>query len=109
MAGRFWELCSEADEALQGVDDVQPALRKVLELVESAPHARCELAQCFIELLRGRGPWEVAYFCMRRLQWPEVYEAATEMFKGSADFRVKNVMAHIRAAYDSHQEEADYL
>ncbi len=109
LTDRFWELCAEADEAFQGIDDVQPALRSVFELVESAPDARGELTQCFVELLRGRGPWEVAYFCMRRLRWPEVYEAATEMSNATDDFRVKNVMSHIRAAYNSQQNEDDDL
>ena len=109
LTNKFWDLCSEVDEALQGVGDVQPALRNVLELVVSAPHASNELMLCFIELLNGRGPWEVAYYCMRRLKWLEVYKAASEMFVESADFRVKTVMGHIRAAYDLHQEETDYL
>ena len=108
VADQFWSSCSEADKALQGVGDVRPALRKVLDFVCSMPQARLELAQCFVELLKGRGPWEVAYVCMRALRWPEVYEAATDLLHGTDDFRVRIVMHHVLNAYDSLKDE-DYL
>lgn len=108
VADRFWELCSEVDEAFQGVGDVRPSLDRVLRLVRSAPEARQELLQCFAEVIRGRGPWEVAYYCMRHLRWPEVYDLATDALGESDDFRVKNVMAHIRGAYDERPDD-DYL
>jgi hypothetical protein len=107
-AERFWDLCLEADEALQGEGDVRQPLARVLQFVQSAPEARHELAQCFAELIQGRGPWEVAYFCMRHLRWPEVYELATDALRESEDFRVKNVMAHIRDAYVGRPDD-DYL
>jgi hypothetical protein len=46
---------------------------------------------------------------MRRLRWPEVEAAATAMLNESDDFRVKNVMAHIRAAYDPARSDEDHL
>jgi len=105
ITDKFWALCSEVDEALQGVDDVRPFLLNVLRFVQAMTQARQELAQCFIELLKGRGPWEVASFCMRELRWPEVYDAATELLRGTDDFRVKTVMHHVRNAYEAHEDE----
>jgi hypothetical protein len=46
---------------------------------------------------------------MRRLRWREVEEAATAMLKESHDYRVKNIMAHIRAAYDPAPSDDDHL
>jgi hypothetical protein len=108
IAERFWELCLEADEAFQGESDVRPFLVRVLQFVKSTPDARSEFVHCFVELIQGRGPWEVAYFCMRHLKWPEILNVATAAFKESDDFRVKNVMAHIRDAY-TEQPDDDYL
>ena len=108
IADRFWKLCLEADDAFQGEGDVRPSLARVLQLVQSAPEARSEFVQCFEELIQGRGPWEVAYFCMRYLRWSEVYDMATAALNESDDFRVKNVMAHIRDAYAERTDE-DYL
>jgi 3-methyladenine DNA glycosylase/8-oxoguanine DNA glycosylase len=105
----FWQLCSEIDEALQGVDDVRPALYRLLELVRSAPAERDELVKCFIEVLKGRGPWEVPYFCMRHLRWPEVFEAATALLSGTDDFRTKHIMYHVRNAYDPKNDDDEYL
>lgn len=108
VAERFWTLCSEADERLQGEGDVRPSLIRILDLVRSAPEARHEFVQCFAELVQGRGPWEVAYFCMRYLKWPEVYRVANDALNESDDFRVKTVMSHIRDAYVEHPDD-DYL
>ena len=110
IAEQFWESCLEADEAFQGVDDGRPSLTRVLQLVQSAPGARQEFIQCFADLIQGRrrGPWEVVYFCMRHLRWPEVYELATNALNESDDFRVKTVMAHIRDAYAERPDD-DYL
>jgi hypothetical protein len=108
VAEQSWELCLEADETLQGVGDVRPSLARVLQLVQSAPEARHEFVQCFAELIQGRGPWEVAYFCMRHLRWPGVYRLVTDALRECDDFRVKNVMADIRDAYAEHPDD-DYL
>jgi hypothetical protein len=108
IAERFWKRCLEADEAFQGEGDVRASLARVLQLVQSAPEARCVFVRCFAELIQGRGPWEVAYFCMRHLRWPEVYDMATAALNESDDFRVKNVMAHIRDAYAERPDD-DYL
>lgn len=100
VVGRFWALCGELDEVLQGPGDQRPLLAEVLELVRSAPEAREEFVACFREVVRGRGPWEVASFCMRRLKWPEIYEEATEELRASHDPRAWNVLDHIRKAYE---------
>lgn len=108
VADRFWGLCSEVDEAFQGEGDVHPPLARVLQLVQSSIDARHEFLGCFAEVIRGRGPWEVVYYCMRHLRWPEVYDFATDALRQSDDFRIKNVMAHIRDAY-SERHDDDYL
>ena len=108
VSDRFWELCSAVDQAFQGEGDVRPSLVRVLQFVRSTPEARNEILQCFAEVIRGRGPWEVAYYCMRHLRWPEVYDFATNALRESDDFRVKTVMAHIRDAYAERPDD-DYL
>jgi hypothetical protein len=73
---RFWDLCSQAEEACDG-PDLDPTLVEFLRLVESCPEARPELTACFIDLVRHprRGPWEVVEFCMHRLRWAGVRTA----------------------------------
>ena len=93
-------MCKEVDEAICQGGDTRSRLDEVLEYVASRPEHRDEFVECFRELVLGeREPWEVVYWCMRRLKWPEVYEMARADLEGSNDRRAWNILHDILDAY----------
>jgi hypothetical protein len=94
----------------QGTRDFEASFIAVLKFLSDGRNdsIRDLVVRDFIDSLSGKPslPWELISFCMHRLRWMEVYDAAGELLQKASDFRVKSVMAHIRAAYSDDWYEA---
>ena len=108
----FWRLCRQAGHAWEESADTkyyEPFLLKILRHVTSYPDLRSEFAQCFIDIVHDTTPaiWEIVMYCMRELQWSEVYDAADHEYHSNQDLRVQAVMEDILAVYEDEWENSD--
>jgi hypothetical protein len=74
---QFGELFREVERATYGtvlLSDCEPQFSRVLAFAIAHPESRAQLASVFCQMLHSH----ITRFCMQRLQWPEVADAARQ-------------------------------
>lgn len=108
----FWKLCQEATIVWNKSADTkhyEPYFLKVLTHVKSNENYKEEFKNCFIEIVRNidLAAWEIVLFCMRELQWKEVYDVVNEQIGISKTIGVKAIMESILQVFDEKWEDSD--
>jgi hypothetical protein len=105
----FWEMCESVCrmwDCEDGGEDIGSeayarTLDRILAWMESHPELRDTLSGLFIDSVRAEGevPDAVIVHTMRRLRWPEVYQAAYD-FARAYDPRQMNRLSDILSAFN---------
>lgn len=78
----------------------EPALVRVLAFIKRHPEDWPSFQALFAtRVAQGTISWEIVEFCMAELRWTNVREVAEMRMEETDDFRIKDVMAKILAAY----------
>lgn len=108
----FKRLCREAGEGCErsvSTSHFEPLLLRTLNFIKAHPEQLTEIKQIFVVMIArpNTGPWELITYCMRELQWTEVFIAAREELLKSNDFRVKDILTKIVEVYSVAWQDAD--
>jgi hypothetical protein len=104
----FWSLCSRIEEMWDadgdhgyGSEPYQRTLDEIVAWVEAHPRLRPQIVELFVQSVRANGdvPDPVIEHTMRKLRWPEVYQAARD-FAAAHDPRHMNRLSHILQSFD---------
>jgi len=81
---QFWLLSRRATEQLSASSDhrkVEPTFLEILNLVKANPQDREFFVEAFVTILQEPRKWSklIVPFCMRELQFPELYQEAVKL------------------------------
>lgn len=89
--------------------EYEPIFRKVLQFIETHTEHQSFFKGILVEMVTSPtlGPWELIPFCMHRLRWGEIKDAAQKELDSHEDWRVKNVMSKIIDSFSDDWQDAD--
>jgi hypothetical protein len=102
LCKRAYELDFETDN----IQDIEPVLISILELIKIHPHDRDLFVKLFIDVFEGRipSPDYLLPFCMRELKYAEIkawiFEQMNEDCSSERFVRRMNYVSHIIHAFD---------
>lgn len=88
--------------------DFEAQFVRLLEYIEAHPELKPEAESLFLSaLLQAPTPWELISFCMHKLRWQGVYDAANEILESQRELRSRRILTLILEAYREDWEDAE--
>jgi hypothetical protein len=106
---RVVQRVSELEAATIGTEEIEPDLRKLVEIVEANPSDLVGLKKEFLRLVQEYPPGatEILQFVMHRYRWNEVKGAISARIASTQDRRLKPALERVLAAFDPEWEDRD--
>jgi hypothetical protein len=100
---------SELEQVTVGVEPLEPALQRIVGIIEENPDSLDAIKREFIELVRAcpPGTTEIVQFCMHRYRWEEVRRELERLIGASNDVRSLTVYRQALEAFDSNWGDRD--
>lgn len=88
--------------------DFEAQFVRLLEYIEAHPELKPEAESLFLSaLLQAPTPWELISFCMHKLRWQGVYDAANEILENQRELRSRRILTLILGAFRDDWEDVD--
>jgi len=100
---------SELEQVTLGVGSLEPALQRLVGIIDAHPDSLDDVKGAFVELVRSYPPGatEIIQFCMHRYRWEEVRRELEVLIGTSTDVRSLAAYRQALAAFDPAWEDRD--